>query len=418
MTAPPWYKKKYYAHFDRPLSPEHAEAIANDPERVSKHSFYPFLAFNIVNRRFKRKKGGAATVKKKVRPIRVAAHVDGYIFSRYSYELGKKYEQRISETAANSCVLAYRRKIGSNIDFASAAFAEVERRGTCVAVALDLSEFFESIDHERLKAEWASLLGKKRLPPDHYAVFKAITRYAIVDRKRCFKVLGYDKVPSKPLCSPAEFRLKIRGAGLVERHVGECGIPQGSQISSVLSNIVMRSFDEAMSQLAQSFHGYYRRYCDDILWIGDIEDIDLVNKKLKEFLTLVSSSLRVNEQKTVASRFKLGELVPGDEPLQYLGFTFDGDNKLIRSQSLSRYWRKAIFGIRAAKRRSRKAEKSQCSGILFKRKLYRRFTHLGRKNFLSYVLRSSKKMESPSMWKQMKSHWCRIQEEIKKPTKF
>ena len=41
------------------------------------------------------------------------------------------------------------------------------------------------------------------------------------------------------------------------------GIPQGSPMSAILSNIYMLDFDKYCCELANNFGGIYRRYCDD-----------------------------------------------------------------------------------------------------------------------------------------------------------
>jgi len=43
------------------------------------------------------------------------------------------------------------------------------------------------------------------------------------------------------------------------------GIPQGSALSALLSNIYLVDFDEYMFKLGQTIGFIYRRYCDDIL---------------------------------------------------------------------------------------------------------------------------------------------------------
>ena len=39
----------------------------------------------------------------------------------------------------------------NNIEFANNAFEEIKRRKHCVAIALDISGFFDNLDHQRLK---------------------------------------------------------------------------------------------------------------------------------------------------------------------------------------------------------------------------------------------------------------------------
>jgi RNA-directed DNA polymerase len=413
MDEPEWYHKKAYAHFDLPLSAKNAVAIVSDSDRVARHGFHPFISFDIKLRRYK-SKNGVATIKKKIRPIRMSSHLDGHIFAYYAWILSRKYEDLIEKNPLGKCVLAYRKGLGSNIKFAKAAFDEVERRGNCTAIAMDLESFFDCLDHQFLKTQWCQLLGVSTLPSDHYAVFRAMTRYARVDRDRCFAALGIEDRPPRPICSPADFRVMIRGGGLIETHRENYGIPQGSPMSAVLSNIYMTPFDKEMVQLSYAIKGYYRRYCDDILWIFDNDDEMLVQNAVDVALEKMGSHIRVNKSKNIISHFNFSGLKENDPPLQYLGFTYDGERRLIRSSTLSKYWRKVVYGVRAAKNRARKSAASGGSAQMFKRKIYRKFTHLGRSNFLSYVRRSYNIMEDISITNQMKNHWERIQKEIKK----
>lgn len=422
-----WYKKRSYPHFDLPLSADKAKAYVTDPGKVARHSFYPFLSFNISKRRF-RKQGGKVKISQKVRPIRIPAHVDGYIFAYYAKELATAYESAIRGTDLQRSVIAYRKGLGCNIDLAQTAFDEIERRGSCSAVAIDIEAFFDSIDHEVLKQSWCSLLGTSTLPPDHFAVYRAITRYARVDKEECYRRLGIPlngKEPPLRLCSAREFREKIRGdrssyANLIVTHDQPFGIPQGSQISAVLSNIYMLQFDRAMCSLSASIDAYYRLYSDDILWICDHKDVTLVQNETEKFLRQLGGSIKINKAKTVISTYRRtssGELICAGRPLQYLGFEFDGTERLLRSSTLSRFWRRVVFGVRSAKRDAHKAAQAGGKLVVFKRSIYRRFTHLGRSNFITYALRSAKMTKGKGIRKQIARHWDRVQAEIRKPLK-
>jgi hypothetical protein len=84
-----------------------------------------------------------------------------------------------------------------NIDFAYEAFLKVKELGDCFAVALDISQFFESLDHGHLKRLWSEVLGVSELPPDHFNVFRNITRYSVVDKIELYTRLGFFGVKRK-----------------------------------------------------------------------------------------------------------------------------------------------------------------------------------------------------------------------------
>jgi len=415
MTAPPWYRKRKYPHFDQPLSVAEALTYVTSPDKVARHNFFPFLAYELRKRRYKAKNSkGVASVKS--RPIRIAAHRDGYIFSYYAWLLSRAYDQTIKGTPIDKCVLAYRKGKGSNIEFARKAFSEVERRRDCVAIAMDLKNFFDSIDHAILKQQWCRVLGTLRLPDDHFALFRAMTRYAHVSRDACYGALGIEETERapRPLCDPMTFRSVIRGGGLIEINRDDYGIPQGSPISAVLSNIYMIPFDQEMAKLAADVGGYYRRYCDDILWIVPLGCGERITKRTEDAVGRHGTHLKVNGEKTVISYFSDGEITSGPV-LQYLGFTFDGKVWRIRSQTLSKFWRKVVYGVRAAKKRAAKAARNGGDGRLYKRKIYRRFTHLGKSNFLTYARRAWSGPGGKGVRSQLRRHWERLQEEINRP---
>ena len=137
--------------------------------------------------------------KKKERPIRYASRRDAYIFSYYRYLLSEKYEAELNTLGVSNCVIGYRKipvdgelnRGKCNIHFAKDAFDAVSELGDCCAIALDISSYFENIDHQILRKIWCRLLAVDELPPDHEHVFKNITRYAVVDREEVYQRLGY-----------------------------------------------------------------------------------------------------------------------------------------------------------------------------------------------------------------------------------
>jgi hypothetical protein len=198
MPPDPWTldasKLKQYPHFDRNLTIAEAEALANDPKKVAAHKFYPFLLFNESWTRYAHKGEWAD---KKTRPLRYAARADAYIFARYRHELAHFFELELAKSGLSNSILAYR-KIPSpsgggmcNIHFAQMAFEEVISQGDCCVIALDISSFFENLDHAKLKQVWCRLLGVPRLPADHFAVFKAMTRYSVVEKQAVYGRLGF-----------------------------------------------------------------------------------------------------------------------------------------------------------------------------------------------------------------------------------
>jgi len=185
---------KRYPHFDSQISIEDAVALATDPKSVVAHKFYPFILYTNRWTRFA-EKGEQGDVKQ--RPIRYASRGDAYIFAYYRHLLTQRYEEALSKNSLGGCVIAYRRILNAdgtgkcNIHFASEAFEKIRELGYCCVVALDISSFFESLDHELLKSVWRDLLKVEKLPDDHYKIFRTITRYAVVEKQAVYERLGY-----------------------------------------------------------------------------------------------------------------------------------------------------------------------------------------------------------------------------------
>ncbi len=414
-----WYIKKMYPHFDSPLPFEAADRLVKDSTKVASFPFHPFLSYDKKTRQYR----GRDDRSVKKRPIKYAAHRDGHIYSYYAKELSRHYEAAIKPLGLDDNVIAYRKNKGNNVDFACVAFDEINRRGSCAALALDISGFFDSIDHENLKKEWSKIIGGGMLPPDHFAVFKALTKWAEVDRDKCYERLRIDtRNPPFPICDDKTFRSVVKGRGteydsLVTSNKNAYGIPQGTPMSALLSNIYMIPFDVEMKKLAEEVDCYYRRYSDDILWICPQEHVQLVLSAVDKLLSERGENLVRKEEKTDISIFSdTGEGgITCDKPFQYLGFTYNGNKRLIRSQTLARYWRRLIYATWSVKREARSAEKQGKAGKPFRRKLNHEMTHLGHGNFIrNYAYPAQEKMGGRAIRNQLKDHYLRVDAELAK----
>ena len=380
-------KLKHYPHFDKPIRPNDIAKLVRDSNAVARNSFYPFMRFEEKWQPFRDKKAGKPD--KKIRQLRFASRRDAYIYSFYRHLLREPYEAALSSRGLHDNVIAYRKlatpegKGKSNIDFALEAFNVIREYGDAAVVTLDISKFFESIDHELLRQKWCALLGVADLPHDHRAVFRAITRYAIVDRDAAYERLGYltwqakgsSRIPvyttgfkdmPRQLCTNAEFREKICGKGgifdsLIETNKDDFGIPQGSPISDMLANLYLIDFDSAVKAYVDAIGGAFFRYSDDIIIIipgGDAEAVaarDFAIAEIKKHGTKIV----IKESKTSVLRYypvpkgqafvKLhGE--QGENGLEYLGFRYDGKAAYLRDTTLSRLYRKVTRSIRAEAR--------------------------------------------------------------------
>ena len=141
-----------------------------------------------------------------------------------------------------------------------------------------------------------------------------------LDIKHFFDSILYSTVKDK--CFPAErFSEPIRILLSMLCYNREA-LPQGAPSSPIITNIIMRDFDEKVGKFCKEKNISYTRYCDDMTFSGDFEEapiIAFVKAALFEYgyllnskkTTVVSSSGRqivtgvvVNEKVTVPAEYK------------------------------------------------------------------------------------------------------------------
>ena len=402
---PKWFRYRGYVHFDRRIPCRVVERYVTSPDAVCQHGFWPFVRFVKSIPRYHPE---TRSVAPKERPISYAAHLDAHIYAWYANKLTVRLEEVFASEPCGPSVLAYRSLGKSNIHFAKEAFADIERLAPCTAKMFDIEGLFDNLDHGYLKRAWCSRWSMDRLPEDHYRVFRSVTQYAYVEQESLCKALGIEPCDLRKnldrLCSPAKFRRAIRDGGLIRVNNEAHGIPQGSPISAVLSNIYLLDFDRRMHSLAAKTGGIYRRYSDDILWICPVGTEDTIEKELQR--QIARCHLAIQSAKTETRKFDYdaaGVLIT-DRHVQYLGFTFDGQRTLIRSNTLARYYRRMKRGVRAAKRKAA-AKGNPC---VYRRSLYKSYTHLGSWNFVSYAQRAARIMTSDPVRRQIGRHWRKL----------
>lgn len=440
-----WFELKKYLHFDEPLKKDIAYKTAyklvSNPKKISKHSFLPFLSFTVKSPKYQfDEESGKKIIKPKDREICYCSHTDSHIYSYYAMLLSEKYEFMLRKKGLDSNIIAFR-KIGEgkcNIHFAHDAFNDINSYATSTVIALDFSKFFDNLNHSILKNQWCKVINEKTLPLDHFKVFKSLTKYSKVNKNELDSLFCREKNKYySKLCTIKEFREKIRKKGLIHPNPNiDKGIPQGSPLSGLLSNIYMIDFDEKMKNYINKLNGKYYRYCDDILIIiprnnqkNKVEKfakesikylkVD-INEKKTEIRTFIRKNKNIRIKKRVLKN-KVYRLINKDiidleknlhtvekKPLQYLGFLFDGKNIYIRSSSISRYHGKMRKGLSRAKyhmkdKNRKRGEKGYRFKSLFKKTLYERYSHLGKSNFVTYARRCKNVMDSSqTISKQMK----------------
>lgn len=332
--------------------------------------------------------------------------MDGYVFGYYSKMAEDAYEHYLHLHNLSDSVIGYRRGLGSNADMAAEVFSDIGRRRKSTVICLDISSFFDSIDHRALKANLLTVLGLNYLLPDWFAVFKAMTRYSWVDAEELALRLGFSRdAPPRPLCTAAEFRQKVRGGDgvnrdIIRRNFAPYGIPQGSPISAVLSNIFMIEFDHAVRTRVVKRGGLYRRYSDDIIIVCQPSSAKAMLSFVLKEIKKLGSAIEISEEKTEICNFRReGSRLFCDAAVTYLGFTFDGRRVLLRARTLSRYYRRMTYAARGAVRAGGQPDKT------YRRKLFREFTHLGKRNFYSYAKKAAAIFDCAGPTDQLRRHF-------------
>jgi len=178
----------------------------------------------------------------------------------------------------------------------------------------------------------------------------------------------------------------------------------------------MTGFDQAMWTALAPSGGKYFRYCDDMLIVAP-------EGKGKEFMKLAGElaslyELPLHPKKTEERFFtSTSGRLEADRPLQYLGFIFDGQQVSLRSASLARYSERMRRGVRLARvtmrtRNDLREERGEAARPLYKGKLYRRYSYLGRRNFVSYALRASNILGEKTIKRQVKPLWKRLRKQM------
>ncbi len=408
-------KERRYKHFDLPLRENARELEIDFSKEAVPRRFWPLLGFTDVTRRYVRKLDSEGNwlkdengkfvreVKDKPRPIRFAGHEDAAYLQAYAEYLNEFYERTLTKDGTSGSVLAYRKGGGTNIHHAKSLFDEIVARQDCSVIAMDISGFFDCLDHLMLRDEVAGLLGVDRLDGHHGTVWKNVTRYSWVETADLDRLLGRRRKGHGRICSPGDFKSHVQGRkhGLIRTHDLPYGIPQGTPVSGLYANIYLRTFDREMIAWCERHGGSYRRYSDDIAVVLPLGTkvhhvVAFVEKMLADF------NLALSVSKTETADFNNGRLV-STMPIQYLGFTFDGATTLIRPSSLHAYLLKMRRGIHAKLVAAKMQDVP--SPFVYERELRSRYTHAGkRRNFLRYAYKAADIMRSQEIRRQVKPH--------------
>lgn len=411
-----------YLHFDYRTRYSSVKSYVENPKRIIRHSFLPFIHKEKVLIKYKESEIGERPVKLKLRDLYRAGHLDSCIYKYYADCLNECYEYQTQIRKIDNNVASYRSGKGkSNIDYAAETINFIkQKKNGCYIFIGDFEKFFDTLDHEYLKCKLKEVLGYNRLPEDWYKIFKTITKFSWIEQKDLNDLFGSEKDQYKNgmksyFKSWEEFR-NFKVNNHVSKNTKNYGIPQGTPISALLSNIYMMDFDKWLNELSLKYNGKYLRYADDFILIlpfettGEAVYMRIVNMILEYATNEIK--LKIEQNKTSKYVFKNDTIYLLNletycrqkliqAKLDYLGFIFDGTKVKMRQKSVSKFYRKANKAISKAKKRSQVKNSEHLIG---KRHIYRYFFDIGENdksgsnfgNFISYAKRCQKKFDQIS----------------------
>lgn len=202
------------------------------------------------------------------------------------------------------------------------------------------------------------------------------------------------------------------------------GIPQGSPISSTLSNIYMMDFDKKMNGYVTGRKGIYRRYSDDFVIVIPQHCFSYDPNKLwidiKNMIDRIPG-LDLQPEKTNIFTYDKGILknitdkiftnaTSNEHVIHYLGFSFDGHTITIRQKAIQKFYSRMYRKIKTVNKYSEKYQRN-----VFRRRLFNRYSHLGKRktkknrgNFLTYVEKAQKRFIDEPINNQVRNHWKRL----------
>ena len=422
---------KQYAHFDLRTNIANLKDYLTDPQKISRHSFYPLIHYDIRMRKYNQENGR----KDKVRSVSYASHIDCCIYQYYSFILNELYNERVKKDGINDVPVAYRTDLHkNNAHFAKRAIDYIKHHSPCTVMIGDFTTFFDRLDHKYLKSQWCSLLKTTELLEDHYAVYKSITKFNTWDMEDLLKLNGLENNNS----GRRELNSKVRvltkkeyreNRSHIHKNTNSYGIPQGTPISATLANVYMLEVDNKINEMVTPLNGLYMRYSDDFIVVVPTNN-EYPNQTILDeicFLLNGTDGLSLQPEKTQIYTAHNAEiwryaipLCQETEPqksfISFLGFTFDGQRVDIRGKTSSKYYYRMR---RKARTIAKSGGISPTGKHISNRNLYDKYSirgaFRGKGNFFTYVENARKVFEeSSTIGSATKRHMQKIREEISK----
>lgn len=145
----------------------------------------------------------------------------------------------------------------------------ISKKNGCWILLFDFKDFFGSLKHLVLKEKIQRLLNAERLSKDWFSIYKNITKYSFIEQEIIFEIKGIPEGQRKKASKTLKRWFTLHDFRLLSCYINKnfsgIGIPQGSPISAILSNVYMIDFDQELAETIFGFKGFYRRYSDDFI---------------------------------------------------------------------------------------------------------------------------------------------------------
>lgn len=427
------YEGKTYTHFDYKVGfnkevESYVKGFKNNPN----HNFLP-LIYSVMS--FEKYIGltsenkdeyvyrinnigeeNRAPIKEKKRPIMYASHLDNFIYKHYGLELNELYNDYLQKNKFGNASVAYRtNKNGRcNIHFSAEVINFIKENENCYVYIGDFSSFFDTLDHQYLKKMISNLYSDKRMPEHQYKIYKSLTKYSYIDRRdinfytskkngkyktgkyRLFhRMKDFRQFKTEPTivnCYSAEKDITV-----LRKNSEPFGIPQGTAISAIYSNIYMMDIDKYIHQEITKYSGIYRRYSDDYVIVLP----NITKESFNDLKTDIESMMRkkakltIHPEKTQVMKYQNNQLVDLEtqkvDALDYLGFTFDGKKVKMREKSIYKYYRGAYElikkGVVISKKKGHVRKNAR---LTYKRELYKKYHLFGERTDEKYNYKKRK----------------------------
>lgn len=327
-----------------------------------------------------------------------ASHRDACILAKYSNHLVEILDGWYLKNGLHNTVIAYRALNQANYHFAATVQRFVQKHDPVYVMCFDVTGFFDNIRHDILKQRLKRILDVTELPTDWFKVLRTVTHYRRVCRSdiKAHNVFGLRMVSGNNRTPIATLK-EIRDAGIpIHKNFTPVGVPQGTPISASLSNLYLMDFDLKVKAQADIDGALYQRYSDDVVIVCNPDQAPMFEKLVTDLLR--EEGLEIKDLKTERCHLA-GE---DRKSFQYLGYQLGYMEAKVRPASLSKQWRTTRRAIRKAERQGLLRIISGKADKIFTRKLRSRFTHVGMRNFIAYLARSSTELNSRAIRHQAK----------------